>query len=220
MLDTVEQFIAALATSLSDGTFVKLTLGNYKGGDEHLQKIHVRQILVKGKPRLFFLYRYNTRDTAKNYSFDAGCELIGKMLENEFYSGHLFTTQNDLQLEIGKNGRSRLNRAKPTFKTPPALEHNRVKKAQIDAGSFYLQALGITTDQGEVRSQQQDKWRQINKFVEVLASLVDKSLLNQNKSLRIVDMGSGKGYLTFAAYDYFKNTRGMDVSITGVEARD
>ena len=220
MLDTVEQFMAALARSLSDGTFVKMTLGNYKGGDEHLQKIHVRQIMVKAKPRLFFLYRYNTRDTAKNYSFDDGCELIGRLLENDFHSGHLFTTTNDLQLDIGKKGRSRLNVAKPTFKNPPALEHNRVKKAQIDPHAFYLRALGITTDKGEVRSQQQDKWRQINKFVEVLASLFDKSLLGHNKSLRMVDMGSGKGYLTFAAYDYFKNIRGLDVSVRGVEARD
>ena len=36
----------------------------------------------------------------------------------------------------------------------------------------------------------------------------------------MVDMGSGKGYLTFAAYDYFKNTRGVDISVTGVEAKD
>src|SRR6476659_6933287 len=109
MLDTVEQFMAALADSLSDGTFVKMTLGNYKGGDEHLQKIHIRQILVKGKPRLFLLYRYDTRDTAKNFSFDDGCGLIGKLLESDFHSGHLFTTTNDLQLDIGKKGRSRLN---------------------------------------------------------------------------------------------------------------
>src|SRR4029079_16424727 len=121
MLDTVEQFIAALASSLSDGTFVKMTLGNYKGGDEHLQKIHIRQILVKGKPRLFFLYRYNTRDTAKHYTFEEGCELIGRSIEGGFNSGHLFTTKHDLQLEIGKKGRSRLNEAKPTFKMAPAL---------------------------------------------------------------------------------------------------
>jgi hypothetical protein len=94
-----------------------------------------------------------------------------------------------------------------------------VKKAQIDAGSFYLRTLGITTDQGEIRSQQQDKWRQINKFVEVLASLFDKSELRERTELKIVDMGSGKGYLTFAAYDYFQNTRGISTTVTGVEAR-
>ena len=90
---------------------------------------------------------------------------------------------------------------------------------QVDPNAFYLRALGITTDRGEIRDKQQDKWRQINKFVEILASLVDKSALKDKSELRIVDMGSGKGYLTFAAYDHFKNTRGIDVSITGVEAK-
>jgi hypothetical protein len=219
MLDTIERFLNELANSLSDGTFVKMTLGNYKGGDEHLQKIHVRQILVKGRPRLFFLYRYNTRDTAKNYGYEEGRSLIAKLLDGEFCSGHLFTTRNDFQLEIGKRGRSRLNTAKPTFKTPPALEHDREKKLQIDPNAFYLRALGITTDQGEIRSQQQDKWRQINKFVEVLASLFDKSELKDKAELTMVDMGSGKGYLTFAAYDYFQNTRGIQTTVTGVEAK-
>ena len=138
MLDTVERFLNEFTSSLGDGTFVKMTLGNYKGADEHLQKIHIRQILVKGRPRLFFLYRYNTRDTAKNYDFEEGLLLVGQMLEGQFHSGHLFTTKNDFQLEIGTKGRSRLNLAKPTFKTPPTLEHDRKKKVQIDPNAFYL----------------------------------------------------------------------------------
>ena len=219
MIESVDKFLNAFAASLRDGTFVKMTLGNYKGLDAHLQKIHIRLIETKKGARLFFLYRHDTRDTAKNYSFDKGCALIAKLLDGEFFSGHLFTTQNDFQLDIGKNGKSRLNTAKPTFKAPPVLDHDRQKVAQIDQNSFYLRALGITTDSGAIRSKQQDKWRQINKFVEILASLVDKSEIKDRSDLRIVDMGSGKGYLTFAAYDYFKHHRVVNVRITGVEAR-
>ncbi len=82
-----------------------------------------------------------------------------------------------------------------------------------------MKALGITTDRGEIRDKQQDKWRQINKFVETLGSLIDKSLLADRRELNVVDMGSGKGYLTFAAYDYFKNTRGIGVKIIGVDTK-
>ncbi|MEO6051432.1 MAG: SAM-dependent methyltransferase, partial [Pyrinomonadaceae bacterium] len=114
---------------------------------------------------------------------------------------------------------SRLNIAKPTFKTPPPLEHDREKKVQIDAGSFYLRALGITDDNGRVRDREQNKWKQINKFVEVLSSLVDKSELKDAGKLKIVDMGSGKGYLTFATYDYFKNIREIDVHVIGVDTK-
>jgi SAM-dependent methyltransferase len=131
----------------------------------------------------------------------------------------LFTLENDFQLDIGKRGKSRLNVAKPTFKTKPEITHDRDKQTLVNPNSFYLKALGITTDRGEIRDKQQDKWRQINKFVETLGSLVDKSPLAKRRELKIVDMGSGKGYLTFAAYDYFANTRGINVKITGVDTK-
>jgi len=219
MLDTVEKFLTALAASLADGTFVKATLGNYKGGDGHLQKLNIRLIDIKKGRRLFFLYKYDTRDTAKNFDFDEGQRLIARHLDGEFFSGHLFTTTADYQLEVGKKGRSRLNTGKPTFKTSSVSTHDRKKTEFVDRDAHYLRALGITSDRGDVRDKQQAKWRQINKFVETLVHLVDKSRLKGRPRLRIVDMGSGKGYLTFAAYDYFANVRGTDVSMTGVDTR-
>lgn len=219
MTENLDKFIAALADSLKNESFVKLTLGNYKGPDEHLQKILVRPVSTKKGQRLYFLYRGATRDTAKNYDLDTGIALIGDALDNGFRSGHLFTTENDYQLEVGKKGKSRLNVGKPTFTAAPAATHNREKKEQIDPNSFYLRSLGITDDNGRIRDREQHKWKQINKFVEVLASLVDKSELRDRTSLRVIDMGSGKGYLTFAAYDYFKNTRNVDIRMTGVDTK-
>ncbi|MGH7782521.1 MAG: class I SAM-dependent methyltransferase, partial [Candidatus Binatia bacterium] len=219
MAENIERFVDQISDSLKRETFIKLTLGNYKGRDEHLQKLLVRLIKTKKGIRLFFLYRSDTRDTVKNYEFDAGVRMIADFLGKDFFSGHLFTTESDVQLEIGKKGRSRLNMGKPTIKTKAALGHDREKKLQIDPASFYLRALGITTDDGKIRDKQQDKWRQINKFVEILASLFEKSELKDRTELNIVDMGSGKGYLTFAAYDYFKNRRRIDVRITGVDTK-
>lgn len=219
MSENIENFVAALTGSLQNDTFVKMTLGNFKGADEHLQKLLIRLIKTKKGVRLFFLYRYDTRDTAKNYDFAEGAKLIGRILGTDFFSGHLFTTENDFQLDIGKHGKSRLNTAKPTFKTVTSRKHDREKTAQIDQNSLYLKALGVTNDHGQVRDREQSKWRQINKFVEVLANLVDKSSLKDRATLTILDMGSGKGYLTFAAYDYFKNIRNIDVRVTGVDVK-
>ena len=219
MSENLDKFLDALRTSLENATFVKLTLGNYKGTDATLQKILVRLVTTKKGTRLYFLYRGPTRDTAKNYDFETGVTLIDEAFENGFNSAHLFTTQNDFQLELGKKGSRGFNTGKPTFAAAAPTEHNREKKTLISPDSFYLRALGITDDNGRVRDREQDKFRQVNKFVEVLASLIDKSELNGRPSLRIVDMGAGKGYLTFAAYDYLKNTRGIDVKITGVDTK-
>lgn len=219
MSENIARFIETFTESLASGTFIKATLGNYKGADEHLQKISFRPITTKRGHRLFALYRYSTRDTAKNFAKAEAGKLIAELIDSGFKSGHLFTTETDLQLSIGKKGKSRLNTAKPTHRTPLPLGHDRAKRRFIDPNSYYLRALGITTDAGEVRDKQQDKWRQINRFIEILASLVDDSRLAGRKSLSIVDMGCGKGYLTFAAYDHFRESRGLAVSVTGVDTR-
>jgi hypothetical protein len=218
-IENIEKFIVEFARSLSEETFVKMTLGNYKGADEHLQKLLLRLIETNKGKRLFFLYRYDTRDTAKNHDFTEAAKVLRATLGKDFFSGHLFTTENDYQLDVGRKGKSRLNVAKATFKTKPALGHDREKKRFVNPNAFYLKALGITTDRGEIRDKQQDKWKQINKFVETLASLFDKSQLKDRTELNIFDMGSGKGYLTFATYDFFKNIRGIDVSVTGVDTK-
>jgi len=218
-IENIEKFIGEFARSLQEETFVKMTLGNYRGNDAHLQKLLIRLVETKKGTRLFFLFRQDTRDTAKNFDFAEGIAKVKEFTGADFGSGHLFTLENDFQLDIGKKGKSRLNIAKPTFKTKPEVSHDRDKQTLVNQNGFYLKALGITTDKGEIRDKQQDKWRQINKFVETLGSLIAKSPLAERRELNIVDMGSGKGYLTFAAYDYFANTRGIDVKITGVDTK-
>jgi SAM-dependent methyltransferase len=216
-----EEFIAALSKSLEENSFVKLSLGKYRGADQNLQKILVRLIQVKKGMRLFFLYRYNTRDMVKNYSFAEGAEMVRELLGMSFMSGHLFTLQQDLQIEFGKKSKSRLHASKPTFKAPPSAAHNREKRWQIEPrDNFYLKALGVTDDKGEIKERMGDKWKQINKFIEIIGKLFDASALAQEKELSIVDMGAGKGYLTFATYDYFNNVRGKRARVVGVDARE
>jgi SAM-dependent methyltransferase len=216
---TVENFITEFAKSLENGSFVKLTLGKYKGADAHLQRILIRLVEIKKGTRLFFLYRYDTRDTAKNFEFAEGVSIVRDLLGREFFAAHLFTTEHDFQLDIGKKN-SRLNVGKPSFKTKPDIAHNREKQHAVNPSSFYLQALGITSEKGEIKTKQEDKWRQINKFVEILGSLFENSNLKNREKLKIVDMGSGKGYLTFAAYDYFNNVLKIQTEVIGVDVKD
>ncbi|NNE67929.1 MAG: SAM-dependent methyltransferase [Pyrinomonadaceae bacterium] len=212
------EFMQTLSASIAEGSFVKATFGNYRGNDPHLQKLLIRRLDTKKGRRLFVLFRFDTRDTAKNYDIQDGISLLAEKLGTEFYSGHLFTLENDFQLEIGKKGKSRLNRAKPTFNTMPETAHDRQKNNSVDPSSFFLKALGITGDSGKVKPRQHSKWKQINKFVETIGNLFDEAKINPNRPVRMVDMGSGKGYLTFAAYNYFVNKRGLTVEIIGVDA--
>lgn len=218
MDENVEKFVSELEQSLTESTFVKLIFSNYKGAERQLQKVSVRLIETKKGSRLMFQNRLETREVVRNHGVREAINEIRGLLIAGFRSGHLFTTENDFQLEIGKRN-SRMKRGKPTFtaKLPPG--HDREKARLIDPNAYYLKALGIATDDGRIKTGQQDKWRQINKFVEILAGLVEASPINDKPNLKIVDMGSGKGYLTFAAYDHFANSRGTETSLTGVEVR-
>jgi SAM-dependent methyltransferase len=215
-----EQFFAALDESLVGGGFVKLTLAKYRGREAGLKNVYVRPVTLKGGARLSFLYRYRTRDAVKNHTHDEGARLVRELLGAEFASGHLFTTAEDLRLDVTRKGESRLVRGEPTFAAAASEEHDRRKRRAIETeGSVYLHALGVTNERGEVRPAMGDKLRQINKFVEIVAGLYDSSPLAGRGEVSVVDVGSGKGYLTFAVYDYFNNVRGVRASVTGVEAR-
>lgn len=70
---------------------------------------------------------------------------------------------------------------------------------------------------GRVRPKMNHKYRQINKYIEIVDDIIKN--IQFKEEINIVDMGSGKGYLTFALYDYFTNHKKMSVNITGVEIR-
>jgi SAM-dependent methyltransferase len=219
-VDDREKFFDALDESLKGSTFVKLTLAKYRGAEVGLKNVYVRPVELKGGRRLSFLYRYKTRDAVKNHTYDEGSRLLRELLGAEFSSGHLFTTKEDLRVEVSRRGEVRLNAHPPTLSTVAPAGHERRKQRTIDtAGSVYLRELGVTNERGEVRPAMGDKLRQINKFVEIVAGLYDSSPLAGREELSVVDVGSGKGYLTFALYDYLNNVRNVRASVIGVEAR-
>jgi hypothetical protein len=215
-----EQFFAALDESLADGRFVKLTLSKYRGREAGLKNVYVRPVTLKGGGRLSFLYRYQTRDAVKNHTREEGARLVRELLGGGFAGAHLFTSAEDLRLDVSRKGETRLVRGRPTFDAPAAEGHDRRKRRAVETqGNVYLHALGVTNERGEVRPAMGDKLRQINKFVETVAGLYDSSPLAGGGEVTLVDVGSGKGYLTFAVYDYFNNVRGVRATVTGVEAR-
>lgn len=84
--------------------------------------------------------------------------------------------------------------------------------------SEFLFHLGIKDQKGKVIPKMADKYKQINKYLEIIEGLLKSTALP--KKINIVDMGSGKGYLTFALYDFLRNTQKLDVQITGIELRE
>ena len=84
--------------------------------------------------------------------------------------------------------------------------------------NVYLTELGITTAEGKVKKNKQDKYRQINKYVEIIDGVLKSVPLGE--SYNVVDMGAGKGYLTFGLYDYLHHVAEQNPNVIGVELRE
>ncbi|UKT62846.1 class I SAM-dependent methyltransferase [Pedobacter mucosus] len=214
----LEKLILTLNKSLIDKTFIKISLGNYKGTEEYLKQILVRQVLIKREGKLAFTFRYKTRDVVKNYSIEEAITLITEYLQSGFKIATLFTTEADLILEELNNGKVVFRENKTSSKEIPSVDHDKEKIRLIKPESKpYLTELKITDAEGKVFKNAQDKYRQINQYVEILSSLIKELPVGTIKN--VTDMGSGKGYLTFALYDYLHSVLNLETEVVGVEYR-
>jgi len=232
-----EQFLAQLGASVRDGSFVKLTLGKPRGADATVRNLLVRPVGIRGTPHLSLVWRHNRQDITKNYPLEDALTVLAPLIGSDFHSAHLFTTARLAQLEYNKKGEPRLTYG-PAAQEKPDPAHDRPKQRLLTEESQpWLQALGVTTPTGSVREGMADKHRQLHKFVEILSHLAAGALpgdrpgqtpagqqagtvhLPTHRPIEIADMGCGKGYLTFATYDYFNLVAGRPAHFRGIEAR-
>lgn len=213
----INSFVDAISRAIDDSIFVKLSLGNYKGEEDQLKKIYVKMILVKRQEVLSFTYHYKTRDIVKNYPVAEGLQKIKDNLLTGFFTATLSTTKNLLTFERFAD-KALLKESAPVVTEPVSLNHDKNKKKLISSqGKHYLHDLKITDEAGNVYKTAQDKFRQINRYIEILDPLI--RAIPEKKELHVADMGSGKGYLTFALYDHLTHNLKLSSHITGVEYR-
>lgn len=214
--DRIAEFCDAVAKAFADGTLSKLKLGGYHGTEADLKAAEARKVAIKAGDRLSFVYRYKTRDITKNLTIEEALSLLRDGLATEWRSARLEATGFDLQFER-QGDKQRLRRTEVAGRTVAEAAHDRAKNRPLaETSKPWLHALGITGKDGAVRNDAQDKFRQINKMVEIFAPLIQGIKATPP---RILDMGAGKGYLDFALYDYLW-TNAIPAEIVGVELRD
>ena len=124
-----------------------------------------------------------------------------------------------------KNRQSAIEESSTLNPQPSTLSHDRPKNHILPEGQSvpFLVALGVMSGDGKVIAAKRDKFRQINRFLEMVADvaepLMERARQHPEQLLRIVDFGCGKGYLTFALYHYLHTLRGLAVSLRGVDIK-
>jgi SAM-dependent methyltransferase len=217
-----DRFLTLLGDAVRTGTLQKLTLGKHRGADATLQNLFIRPVTLKSGPQFAFVWRHATRDITKNHAPDAALTLLTPLIGTDFLDAHLFTSTQTAQLTTSATGdaRVRVQAATPTEASATTNSaHNRVKSRLIDPHSPWLRDLGVMNEKGEPRERMADKYRQIQKFAELLDHLIVEAFPagadNAKNVLELADMGSGKGYLTFA----LAAVLGDRAHVRGVEAR-
>ena len=215
------QFLNLLETGLAQNSFIKLVLAKYVGPDAELQRVIIKQVTVKDQPCLSFVYRYKTRDITKNFPLDEAVSGLAGLLPDAFKNAHLLTLTDEVQLEYSKKGKSSLFMGKSQQdREVPSAGHNREKHRFLDLTRPFLADLGVTNKQQELIPAMSRKWKQINKFIEVFSHALSSSPLTLDQPVKVVDFGSGKGYLTFAIHDYLRHSLQAEGLVTGVELRE
>lgn len=221
-----DRFRELLRSAVRESTLVKLTLGKPRAADGTLKNVFIRPVTLKTGPQLAFVWRHDTRDITKNLPPEEALAAVDQLINADFLDAHLFTTTQHAQFESTTDGKSRVRttRIDPAASAPLLTtndSHDRAKTHLVPAQAPWLRALGVTNDRGQPREGMADKFRQIQKFAELLKHLLNEAFPSPDSGdatpapLRLVDMGSGKGYLTFALAQVF----GGRVTVRGVEAR-
>lgn len=220
MSDQLSSFLQKIAENFNQQQLVKITLGNKRDKSAALKNVFIKPVRIKNAEKLSFTYRNPTQDIFKNYDLKESLILLEKMLQTDFYNADLFTAAGDFHLAIDKNNGVKII-ARPATLTITSASgvHDKQKQRVVDSSTaVYLEELGITTAGGVVKKDMQDKFKQINRYVEIIEGIIKD--IQFEKNITVADMGSGKGYLTFALYDYLTHTLKKDAAVTGIELRE
>jgi len=187
--------------------------------NDSLSKVKVKPVLLKQGLKFQFTYYYGQKVRHENVAPENTAERIADMLRAQFRQGLLQTAEADYHILVSKNGEATILKKRPT-RAEAELAHNRKKNHVLEEGTPvpFLVELGVMNKQGKVLAAKYDKFRQINRFLEMINDIVPH--LPTDRPVSVVDFGCGKSYLTFALHELLKTRHGLDVNIVGVDLKE
>ena len=229
----LQRFMAACEQALAAGTLSHIVLAKPAQAASDWQRVTVRPLMLRGALCLSFVDRYSTRELTRHLPPDEGWKALRELLGFTFRAAHLHTASEHLELTLSRRGVATLRRSAPVLGVdrpepgaPVPIEgHDRVKTRWVDVERPFLHALGVTDADHRVLPSMSRKWKQINKFVEIVAGAIESAGLTAStgtdppRPLRVIDFGSGKGYLTFALHDHLMGLKGIEPRVTGIDLR-
>lgn len=185
------------------------------------RKLTIRPISLKNGLSYQLTEHFATRVLHFNLSFQETVDRLLHALQFDYKQG-IFQTQNEIfHVLIDKLGKAKILSKKSPLALQKKLQlHNRPKNYILEEGikTPFLVELGVMNAEGKILPKKSDKFRQINRFLEMVKDIL--SSFDKTKPLKIIDFGAGKAYLTFALYHYLHHLEGFDVHICGIDLKE
>ncbi|MEE0264352.1 MAG: SAM-dependent methyltransferase [Acutalibacteraceae bacterium] len=180
-----------------------------------------KKIIIENKGEYYQVSKYTEKQVFhENLKLDEAVEFCADALADDYRQLNSFTDTHEHMLMLSKKG-------KPAYKkkqlssacTHTTTQHNRQKNYIIQEGSDVppLIDMGVFTKEGKVVNSMYDKFRQINRFIEIIDDTV-KDI--KKDTINIIDFGCGKSYLTFVVYHYFTKLKNKKVNIVGLDLKE
>ncbi len=232
MLDTVER---KQIVDVLDEQPNKVILSNLADKSHLYRKMVIQKIAVKGR-MIYQIERFTDKQAFhENVEMDALQDVIFDAFPSIYKQMNIFSDSVQCDYKVTKKGKLLVNRRnlqnvelpggegatakRITVEGTPLLTHNRKKNYLLKEGTVIppLVDLGIFTKEGKVVRTMYDKYKQINRFLELVEDVVKDY---PNKNLHIIDFGCGKSYLTFILYYYLVEIKGYQVHMTGLDLKE
>ena len=195
--------------------------GVRKDTNPRFVRIDLRPILIKNNLKLQVETNDGKQSVAKNHNFEDFDFL--SLFDSGFANILVEHKNGSIILQYNQKDEIKVSR-KQELKSPD-LEHDRSKKRLLQADDPFLKAVGISDNSGSIKPSMRDKYRQVDDFLKILVPTLNAAIQagqipqpTNEKPLRIVDLGCGNAYLTFAVHQYLLSI-GMPILVTGIDIK-
>ena len=215
----MEDLKKAIEEILSDD-IVKIVISNKMKKDFEYNKINISLKETKNKS-FYQVEKFTDKQVFhENLSKEELKERLIHLVFNNYKNLNAWSKNSTYDLKISKKGKIFLGKkgGDNSKIASKASSHNKEKNYILKEGMIIepLIDLGVFSKEGKVINSKYDKYKQINRFVEIVDDEIKK---NDFKELTILDFGCGKSYLTFVLYYYFVKIKNIKVKMIGLDLK-
>ena len=223
MPDHAYELTELLASAAANKALVKATFSSPRSPESLFLRVAVRPIEVRGGSMLQFTSQTATQEFHKNLSLDEAANELVRLATKDFKNSHFTTDSASFEARFSKKGKCFLSKkpiATTTLSFPLEQPHNQLRNHLIPEGTPcpFLVETGIMSKTGIVLASHSRKFRQINRFLEFIHDIAES--LPSDRTIRVIDFGCGKSYLTFATHYLLTTILKRDVEIIGLDRRE